>query len=76
MRTDEQASAALAGKAGRGCAADLSGNLTLVIDASIAVKRLIQTKTMKQMLGQLASERTEDKGGKSIMHKPSNGRQL
>jgi hypothetical protein len=52
----------------------LDERLDIMIDR--AVKRLIQTKAMKQMLGQVGSEQTDDKGGKSIMHRPSNGRRL
>jgi len=50
----------------------LDERLDIMIDR--AVKRLIQTKAMKQMLGQIGSERTDNKGGKTIMHRPSNGR--
>jgi hypothetical protein len=50
----------------------LDERLDVMIDR--AVKRLIQTKAMKQMLGQTGVERTDDKGGNSIMHSPSNGR--
>ena len=48
----------------------LDERLDVMIDR--AVKRLIQTKAMKQMLGQTGSERTDE----SITHKPSNGRRL
>jgi hypothetical protein len=52
----------------------LDERLDIMIDR--AVKRLIQTKAMKQMLGQTGSERTDDKVGKSITHRPSNGRRF
>jgi hypothetical protein len=51
----------------------LDERLDIMIDR--AVKRLIQTKAMKAMLGQIGSERTDAKFGKGITHGSSNERQ-